>query len=650
MYDQGDETLNGTVVNIYSSTMQLMETYTSHQIDEDFPGICTDEAGCYFIEFIPADTSGVPILWTMNIDGIVYSGTGNGIYGFSPSGTLGCTEENASNYDSNASCDDGSCVFLGCTDPVACNFNPQATVDDGTCGEAGCLDPAACNYEPLAVCNSACYFNGMDVEVSVTNPGAPTEILISFLEPAFGSVYHQVLLTIDDAVSYITCIPAGCFVVDVEGITIDGNYVDVFVNGAFTGNVGLGGLVCPQFGCTDINACNYDPVAMADNGSCSYPGCTNPDACNYDASACLDDGSCNEGGCTDVLAQNYDPTATCDNGSCCYNFYTTFQIDHITPEYGLGANAYYELVDLSDVNNILYTGLLTGTHTTFSACLGIGCHLLVIKNVAGYHQFEIAASGIDDTQVAQLQYETSLGQFFRFSTGNPMGCNDPLASNYVPNAGCLIPCIYPDCTDPLACNYNYMATEEDGSCVYPDGEVHLKLVGASDIRLFQLPYSISQNGSVLTSGVITFGEVEVFCLPPGCTTISISSALCFTNGICEELSVYVNGVLQTILVGTSNSDSGSDTETLCLVPGCMDISACNYDSSATYDNGTCDYTSCLCPGDFDSNSVTNTGDLLLFMAAFACPSDCGAYDLDGNGVVNTGDLLLLMAVFGTPCD
>ena len=73
-------------------------------------------------------------------------------------------------------------------------------------------------------------------------------------------------------------------------------------------------------GCTDVNACNYDAAATIDDGSCestSCAGCTNPSACNYDATATIDDGSCQlPDGCTDAGACNYDPSAVCDNGSC----------------------------------------------------------------------------------------------------------------------------------------------------------------------------------------------------------------------------------------------------------------------------------------------------------------------------------------------
>jgi len=48
----------------------------------------------------------------------------------------------------------------------------------------------------------------------------------------------------------------------------------------------------PVLGCTDPAACNYDPLANVNDGSCVYPGCTDPLACNYNASASCDDGSC----------------------------------------------------------------------------------------------------------------------------------------------------------------------------------------------------------------------------------------------------------------------------------------------------------------------------------------------------------------------
>lgn len=99
-----------------------------------------------------------------------------------------------------------------------------------------------------------------------------------------------------------------------------------------------------DLGCTDPEACNYDPSALEDNGSCVgfnicggceneelfCVGCTDTEACNYDPSATEEDGSCLEFnicggcedeelfcvGCTDVEACNFNFEATIDDSSC----------------------------------------------------------------------------------------------------------------------------------------------------------------------------------------------------------------------------------------------------------------------------------------------------------------------------------------------
>jgi len=71
----------------------------------------------------------------------------------------GCTDTAATNYDENATTDDGSCAYApiyGCMDPVATNYDPMANIGMGT--EAlceygsddetlGCKDETACNYD-----------------------------------------------------------------------------------------------------------------------------------------------------------------------------------------------------------------------------------------------------------------------------------------------------------------------------------------------------------------------------------------------------------------------------------------------------------------------------------------------------------------------
>ncbi|MGY8917639.1 MAG: hypothetical protein ACKVJ6_05140 [Flavobacteriales bacterium] len=108
-------------------------------------------------------------------------------------------------------------------------------------------------------------------------------------------------------------------------------------------------LTFPQveMGCMDMSACNYNPAAELDDGSCavnddcgvcggdnsSCSGCTDTTSCNYDSSATIDDDSCmvndvcgicgGDGttceGCTDSSACNYDSSAVTNDGSCLFN-------------------------------------------------------------------------------------------------------------------------------------------------------------------------------------------------------------------------------------------------------------------------------------------------------------------------------------------
>ena len=77
-------------------------------------------------------------------------------------------------------------------------------------------------------------------------------------------------------------------------------------------------------GCMYVSACNYDPEAILDDGSCEFTtcaGCTYEWACNYNIEALLDDGSCELlscSGCTWADADNYDPDAMYDNGTCTF--------------------------------------------------------------------------------------------------------------------------------------------------------------------------------------------------------------------------------------------------------------------------------------------------------------------------------------------
>jgi hypothetical protein len=77
----------------------------------------------------------------------------------------------------------------------------------------------------------------------------------------------------------------------------------------------------PVLGCTNAQACNYNAVATQDDGSCLYPNATCDDG-NANTMNDVIDGNCTcsgvlmVNGCTNAQACNYNPSANVDNGTC----------------------------------------------------------------------------------------------------------------------------------------------------------------------------------------------------------------------------------------------------------------------------------------------------------------------------------------------
>lgn len=82
-------------------------------------------------------------------------------------------------------------------------------------------------------------------------------------------------------------------------------------------------IVCPATpdGCTDPAACNFDPAAANDDGTCLFVNDPCDDGDPLTSGDIIDPGCNCTGvsigvGCTDVAACNFDPSATIDDGSC----------------------------------------------------------------------------------------------------------------------------------------------------------------------------------------------------------------------------------------------------------------------------------------------------------------------------------------------
>jgi hypothetical protein len=632
---------------------------------------CTDADACNYDETATID------------DGSCLVNDDCGVCGGDNSSCAGCTDSEACNYDETATVDDGSCLSNdacgvcggdnsscgGCTDEMACNYDPSAILDDGSCvmpdPVEGCTE--VCDF-PVnvieagltsgAVGTSATIVAGgtlasIDVVLDwaqVDGEGAwPADMLVELGLPdgscaAFGG-YNLVSETCTDLGNYLTVWPedwavstAGVYAatIDVSALALDGEgtWSLTVINGWVSDIAGasnydvtftLNGLCTSEDivvpGCTDANACNYNPNATEDNGSClsldecgvcggdnsTCGGCTDPAACNYDENAVIDDNSCLSldecgvcggdnstcGGCINPEACNYDAEAVVDDGSCV--------LEGTALNITVGGGTWDgEIGWTLEADGVVYASGVAGDYTV---CIEAGCYVFNMTdsygdgwNGATYTLTDadgmLVASG--DLDSAQTGDGSTVGadaiQFGDADCG--LGCTDPTACNYdegatLDNGTCNYDCN--GCTDAMACNYNPDATEDDGSCEYTS------------------------------------------CM--GCTdsnACNYNPAATMDDGSCLQLDAC----------GVCGGDGSTCS-------GCTDPEAENYDPSATVDDGSCAYPN-DCPEDLNNDGQISVADILLLLSDFGCSSDCDA-DLNDDGATNVNDILQILAAFGQEC-
>ena len=274
--------------------------------------------------------------------------------------------------------DDGNQANSPYPGTAACNYDPLANTDDGTCSYCGDINAGNYDVLPNAgpntwtSCTTNCLYcaTGFDqvqpvvtIIQPVSSPYANDGIIsVSWDEADLATSYNlyigsQQVPSVTAAMSGINISSGGSITVDandpnasgfgsgtitytVSGMAVFGPYgplnswsyaynnngiqatCDLSTMNSYYGGVnnvssqgyGIYFQNVAFYGCIDNTACNYNPNANTDDGSCDYSfGCTDVNAINYDANALCDDGSCYYTtlvyGCTDSNAFNYDSAA-----------------------------------------------------------------------------------------------------------------------------------------------------------------------------------------------------------------------------------------------------------------------------------------------------------------------------------------------------
>ena len=174
-------------------------------------------------------------------------------------------------------------------------------------------------------------------------------------------------------------------------------------------------------------------------------------------------------GCTDTLALNYNPNAIEDNGTCTYPLDCGEDVLvnlNMYDSYGDGWNQnYLEILNFEE-ESVLNTTLNDGALGALEFCLAEGCYTFSLDD--GTYQNEVSWDLFQgDVFLIGESGATSGG----FSINGTCGCILELASNYEPSASFDDGSCYFDydvfgCTNESAINFNFEATYDDGSCTY----------------------------------------------------------------------------------------------------------------------------------------------------------------------------------------
>ncbi len=253
-------------------------------------------------------------------------------------------------------------------------------------------------------------------------------------------------------------------------------------------------------GCTNAEACNFSPTANTDDMSCFFVGsdcddgnpCTILDEIDVNCNCtgvlleCSDLNACTIDSCDPATGECIHTPIDCDDGNSC-------TIDSCDPNTGECSHTPVWLEAIANLDHPacyelcgyrVYSALGTEVDNTVddNACLAD----LIVQVQGQYssdgdpvpdcvytlqlHYVDLVCDDGDPCTSDSCNLETGNCVFTPISEGDPCDDGNPETFNdqYVgPNCDCVgTPEVY-GCPQTNACNYNPLATSDDGSCVFP---------------------------------------------------------------------------------------------------------------------------------------------------------------------------------------
>ena len=614
---------------------------------------------------------------------------------------VGCQDETACNFNANAT-DAGSCEFAttyydcndvclndadadgvcdelevnGCTAGSACNYDEDATEDDGSCDYAtcaGCTVVSACNYDAgksISDLASCVYATGCDscsgetdgtgtvVDGDSDNDGVCNDEEIDGCTDATACNYDSNATDDDGSCSILDALGVcgGSCSTDADGDGICDD-VDNCTNTSACNYNASANEACDLSscaGCTVTSACNYDSGATISSPTCVYADTGNCESCSgeQDGSGTIVDGdSDNDGvcdadevpGCTSTSACNYSSAATDDDGSCA-------SLDALGVCGGSCSTDADNDGICDDVDNCTNTSACNYNDSANEACESTSCAGCTVDSACNYDSSATIsldvctyATGCDTCSGAQ----DGSGTVVEGDTDNDGVCN----ANEVQG-----------CTDNTQCNFNPLATDDDGTCLAViqgctiESDCNYNPAACTHLHSMCSPAS---GGSTACSGgnvggnpppvgMLSTCENEFACNYQEEGTCEFTSCVgCMNTAGCDyDVNNLYPALCDYSCYGCTNASADNydseDPATIddgsCIISGCTTIGACNYDAAANNDDGSCEVTSCVGCGtpsacNYDSSVTLN--EPISCVYATGCDSCSG--ETDGTGSVVDGD-------------
>ena len=401
-------------------------------------------------------------------------------------------------------------------------------------------------------------------------------------------------------------------------------------------------------------ACNYDSSATISTATCVYANTGDCESCSgeQDGSGTIVDGdSDNDGvcdadevpGCTSTSACNYSSAATDDDGSCA-------SLDALGVCGGSCSTDADNDGICDDVDNCTNTSACNYNDSANEACESTSCAGCTVDSACNYDSSATIsldvctyATGCDTCSGAQ----DGSGTIVDGDTDNDGVCN----ANEVQG-----------CTDNTQCNFNPLATDDDGTCLADiqgctiGSDCNYNPAACTHVHSMCSPAS---GGSTACSGgnvggnpppvgMLSTCENEFACNYQEEGTCEFTSCVgCMNTAGCDyDVNNLYPALCDYSCYGCTNASADNydseDPATIddgsCIISGCTTIGACNYDAAANNDDGSCEVTSCVGCGtpsacNYDSSVTLN--EPISCVYATGCDSCSG--ETDGTGSVVDGD-------------